>query len=207
MRFTLSPRLLDRLATGVSMGMLVALGLFSIYLAQIAERERQRPAVPAPGPQEADYFVQRLSLLSLSPEGNPNWRVQAAGLRHFPADDSARFEQLSLVSLDAQRPIARLRADTGQWFNAQASRETSIALQGGVEVIRAASPGQAQWQARTERAVVFPDSERVRSDNAVRITQANQELQGTGFELDLRQRTLRLDSNVRAIWHPPASGR
>ncbi len=207
LRLKLPPWVIDRLATGLSIGMLGALALFSIYLAQMAERERQRPPAPAPGPQEADYFVDRLSLLTLTPQGDPQWRLQAAGLRHFPADDSARFERLTLVSLDPQRPTARLKADTGRWLNAAPPRETTVALQGNIVLIRAAGVGQPEWLVRTETAMVHPESERVQSGSEVRITQGEQTLSATGFELDLRQRTLRLDSDVRVTWRPPPVGR
>jgi LPS export ABC transporter protein LptC len=203
MRVRLPPRLVDRMATGLSMAMLGALALFSIYLAQMAERERQRPPAPAPGPLEADYFVERLSLLTLDPSGDPHWRVQAAGLRHFPADDSGRFERLTLVSLDPRQPIARLQADTGRWLNARPPRETTVELQGNVLLVRPGTAGQPEWRVRTEHAVVEPDRDRVHSASAVRISHGAQQLQATGFELDLRARTLRLDSEVRATWRPP----
>jgi len=207
-------RLLDRLATGLSLAMLLALGLFSIHLAQQAERERSRPAAPAPGPQEPDYFVERLTLLTLDAQGSPLWRLQARALRHFPADDSARFETPLLVSLNPDRPTARLRADTGIWLNQQTradgqlAREQRIELVGRVEVERAATPGRAPLKAHTEQAWVLPDTEQVRSDRAVAIREGSHQLDGTGFALDLRERSLRLDSRVRALWHPPeaASG-
>jgi lipopolysaccharide export system protein LptC len=197
------PRFFDRLATSLSLGMLGALALFSIYLAQMAERERQRPPAAAPGPQEADYFVDRLSLLTLTPSGDPHWRIQAAGLRHFPSDDSARFERLTLVSLNPQQPMARLQADTGRWLRARPPRETTVELQGNVLLVRAAHLGQPEWRMRTERALILPDSEQVHSGSPVRVTDGVRELSATGFALDLRERTLRLDSEVRATWRPP----
>ena len=111
-----APRLLDRLATGISLSMLIALGLFSIYLAQRAESERQRPPPAAPDPRQADYFVDRLTLFTLDPQGAPGWRIQALALRHYPADDSAHFEQPVMASLDPTRPGAKLRADHGRWW-------------------------------------------------------------------------------------------
>ena len=197
------PRFFDRLATGLSMGMLGALALFSLYLAQMAERERQRPPAAGPGPQEADYFVDRLSLLTLTPSGDPHWRLQAAGLRHFPSDDSARFERLTLVSLDPQQPVARLQADSGRWLRARPPRETTVELQGNVVLVRAAHDNQPAWRMRTERAVVLPDREQVQSDSAVQLTHGAQQLSATGFAVDLRERTLRLDSEVRATWRAP----
>lgn len=204
-------RLLDRLATGLSLAMLLALGLFSIHLAQQAERDRSRPAAPAPGPQEPDYFVEQLTLLTLDARGLPLWRLQARALQHFPADDSARFETPLLVSLNPDRPTARLRADSGLWYNQQVLpdgrivREQQIELTGRVEVERAATPGRAILRARTEQAWVRPDVEQVRSDRPVTVRQGDQQLDGTGFALDLRERSLRLDSRVKAVWQPPVA--
>jgi len=206
-----APRLLDRLATGLSLAMLITLGLFSIHLAQQAERQRSRPAAPAPGPREPDYFVERLALLTLDPQGAPQWRLQALALRHFPADDSARFESPRLVNLGADRPTSRLRADSGLWYNqqmrpdGQIAREQRIELSGQVEVERAALPGRAALRVHTQQATVLPDLEQVHSDRPVVIREAGHQLEGTGFELDLRQRSLRLDSRVKAVWQPQAA--
>ena len=206
-----APRLLDRLATGLSLTMLIALGLFSIHLAQQAERERARPAAPAPGPQEPDYFVERLTLLTLDAQGEPLWRLQAQALRHFPADDSARFEAPLLVSLNPDRPTSRVKADSGLWFNqqlqptGQIAREQRIELAGGVEIERAAMPGRAALRAKTPSATVLPDVERVYSDQPVVVREAGHQLDGTGFALDLRERSLRLDSRVKAVWQPPSA--
>lgn len=204
-----APRLMDRLATGLSLAMLLALGLFSIHLAQQAERERTRPAAPAPGPQEPDYFVDRLTLLTLDPQGAPLWRLTAQTLRHFPANDTARFESPVLVGLATDRPTSRLRADSGLWFNQQIAsdgrivREQRIDLSGQVEVERDPLPGRAALKARTEQAWVLPDVEQVHSDRPVVIREGNHQLFGTGLALDLRERSLRLDSRVKAIWQPP----
>lgn len=207
-----APRLLDRLATGMSLSMLIALGLFSIYLAQRAESERQRPAPAAPDPRQADYFVDKLTLFTLDPQGAPGWRVQALALKHYPADDSAHFEQPVMASLDPSRPGARLRADHGRWFNAlpaqegKPARPQRIDLTGHVQVERAATAQRAALKATTERAHVLPDAEQVYSDQAVLVREADHRLEGTGFSLDLRERTLRLDSRVKAFWQTPEGG-
>lgn len=211
LRLSTGPRLLDRLATGLSLAMLLALGLFSIHLAQQAERQRARATAPAPGPQEPDYFVERLTLLTLDAQGAPQWRLQARTLRHFPAEDSARIERPVLVSLGAEHPTSRLRADAGLWYNqqirpdGQIARAQRIELSGQVELERAAFAGRAALRANTPQATVWPDVEQVRSDRPVVIREAGHQLEGTGFALDLRQRSLRLDSRVRAVWQPPAA--
>ncbi|MFZ9406233.1 MAG: LPS export ABC transporter periplasmic protein LptC [Burkholderiaceae bacterium] len=208
-----SQRLMDRLATGMSIGMLIALSLFSIHLAQQAEKERNRPASVAPDPREADYFVDKLTLFTLDPQGAPAWRLEARSLRHYPADDSAHFELPVLVSLNPDRPAARLSAQTGRWLNAlpdqagRPARAQSIDLTGDVQVERAATPPRAAMHAFTERAHVLPDTEQVSSDLPVRILEGEHRLAGTGFHLDLHERTLRLDSRVKALWHSPDRAR
>jgi LPS export ABC transporter protein LptC len=74
---------------------------------------------------------------------------------------------------------------------------------GNVQVERAATAQRAALKATTGRAQVLPDTEQVYSDQAVLIREADHRLEGTGFALDLRERTLRLDSRVKALWQAP----
>ena len=200
----MNARLRDRLAAAVSIALLAALSLFTLYLAQRAARDRERPAAAAPAAGEPDYFVDRMALLTMNDAGAPAYRLQAGSLIHFPADDSTQFEAPVMVSLDPSRPRVTVTADRGQLLNWASRRDQEVQLSGRVNVVREARKDSAELVAVTDFAIVLPNADIVRTDRPITITHGPHRLQGVGMELDNKARQLRLDSKVRATFEPPS---
>jgi lipopolysaccharide export system protein LptC len=190
-------RSLDRLAAGVSVALLAALGLFTFYLAQVAAPGEGR-ATAEPPPDRPDYFVERMSLLTMNEAGEPSYRLEASQLQHFPADDVAEFEAPVMVSLDPSTPRLTLTANRGRLI--QGGEEAR--LSGNVVMTRAATGRSAPMKIETEYAQVFPDEDIVRTDRPVEVIQGGQTLTGVGMELNNRTRQLRVDSRVRVVVPP-----
>jgi len=195
----LHSRLHDKIAAVISLVLLVALGLFTFYLARVSEREQASRAVPRTASNEPDYFVERLALLTMNERGEPAFRLEATRLQHFPLDEVTVFEAPVMVSLDPARP--RLTVTARQGRMTPGGEEAH--LQGGVVVTRAASAGAAALRAETEYAVVLPEQDIVRTNQAVTIVQGGNRLTGVGMELNNRTRQLRLDSRVSVVLAPP----
>lgn len=200
----MNQRLRDRLAAAVSVALLAALSLFTLYLAQRAARDRERPAAAAPAAGEPDYFVDRMALLTMNDAGAPAYRLQASSLTHFPADDMAQFEAPVMVSLDPARPRVTVTADRGRLLNQASRREHEVQLSGHVNVVREARKDSAELVAVTDFAVVLPSADIVRTDRPITITHGPHRLEAVGMELDNKARRLRLDSKVRATLEPPS---
>jgi len=192
-------RLHDRLAAAVSLILLSALGLFTFYLAQVAERDERARRPPGAPSNEPDYFVDRLALLSMNERGQPSFRLEAQRLQHFPLDDATLFESPIVLSLDPARPRLTVTARSGRLFDGGEEAH----LSGDVVLTRAGTADAAPLRAETDFAIVLPDREIVRTDRPVTIVQGGQRLTGVGMELDNRTRQLRVDSRVSAVW--PAS--
>lgn len=192
-------RLYDRIAAALSLVLLVALGLFSFYLSQVAEREQAGRAAVRPASNEPDYFVERLALLTMDERGQPSYRLEAQRLQHFARDDSTLFESPVLVSLDPSRPRVTVTARRGRLL--EGGEEAH--LQGEVQVTRAATGNGAPLLAETDYAVVLPSQDIVRTDRPVTVVQGPNRLSGVGMELNNRTRQLRLDSRVSTVWQPP----
>jgi lipopolysaccharide export system protein LptC len=190
----LNSRLYDRIAAVLSLLLLAGLGLFTYYLAVIADRS-ERPTERR-AYDEPDYFVEGLALTQMNDAGLPAYRLEAEGLRHQPDSDTTEFIRPRVVSLDPQRPRIVAVADRGTI--ARDGNETR--LTGNVVITRAATAQAEALRAETDAAVVLPEREIVRTDRPVRITQGTNVLTGVGMELDNEARRLRLDSDVRVVW-------
>jgi lipopolysaccharide export system protein LptC len=197
----MNSRFYDRLAALVSLLLLASLGLFTYYLAAVADR-RQQVAEHEPS-GEPDYFVEGLALTRMSSTGAPSFRLEADGLKHDPDGNSTEFVRPRMVSLDPSRPRVVVVADRGR----VSSDGNRTELAGNVVITRAATDGAAALRAETEAAVVLPEQNLIRSDREVRIVQGRNQLVGVGMELDNETRQLRLDSRVRAQWQadPPSA--
>jgi lipopolysaccharide export system protein LptC len=193
-------RLYDRIAAAVSLLLLAALGLFTFYLSQVADRDQARKPARKVLSSEPDYFVERLALLGMNERGDPSFRLEAQRLQHFPDDDTTLFEEPVIVSLDAARPRITVTADRGRLTSGGDEAHFS----GNVIVTRAATETAAPLRADTDYAVVVPDRDIVRTDRPVTIVQGGSRLTGVGMEIDNRTRQLRVDSQVRAVVLPPA---
>lgn len=193
-------RALDRLAAIVSLVLLAGLGLFTFYLAQVADRGRPARAERPVAADEPDYFVERMALLTMNERGLPSYRLEAQRLQHYPADDRTEFEEPVMVSLDPERPRITVTANRGRLVD---GGEQAL-LHGNVVITRAATANAAPMKAETEFAVVLPERDLVRTDWPVTVLQGGNVLTGVGMELDNRARRLRVDSQVRAVVQPPA---
>jgi lipopolysaccharide export system protein LptC len=191
---------LDRIAAGISLVLLAALGLFTFYLARVAEREQNARAERPAASDEPDYFVERMALLTMNERGEPAYRLEAGEVKHFPAEDVAEFESPVMVSLDPARPRITLTANRGKLLRGGEEAH----LSGNVVMTRGATESAPPMKAETEFAVVLPDEDIVRTDQPVTIVQGGNSLAGVGMELNNRTRQLRVDSRVRAVVQPPA---
>lgn len=191
----------DRAAALVSGILLGALGLFTYYLAEVAERPLR--GSPASGSFEPEYFVQGLALTRITETGEAAFRLEAASLRHEPRSDTAEFGRPRLMSLDPASPRLVIVAERG---TVRREGEEAV-LSGGVVLTRAASDKTAALRAETEEVTVLHDAQIIRTDRSVRIEQGASRITGTGMELDHQARRMRLDSEVRVVWHAgPVSG-
>lgn len=195
----MNSRLYDRIAAVVSLVLLAALGLFTFYLSQVAEREQARKPARKALSTEPDYFVERLALLGMNEQGAPSFRLEAQRLQHFPDGDTTLFEEPVIVSLDTSQPRITVTADRGRLSSGGEEAHFS----GNVVVTRAATPTAAPMRADTDYAVVLPDRNIVRTDWPVTIVQGGSRFTGVGMEIDNRNRQLRVNSQIRAVVLPP----
>ncbi len=193
----MNPRLFDRVAAGVSMVILVVLGMVSYLLALQAQRMMRPAADPTPR-HEPDYFVERLKVLRVNQAGEPSLRIQATRLRHYPDDNTLVFEQPRLLTLDENRPAFDVVADKG----VGPDTGTRTDLSGNVVIEREATAETARLVAHTDAATVLIDDKIVQTDRPVQIELGPHKLDGTGMMLDGQTRQLRVDSLVRGVLAP-----
>ncbi len=193
----MNARLFDRVAAGISMLILVVLGLVSYLLALQAQRMLRPTADPTPR-HEPDYFVEGVKVLKVNEAGEPSLRIEATRLRHYPDNDTLEFDNPRVLTLTADRPALEIVAETG----VGPGSGTRAELSGNVVVEREATPQSARLIARTDQATVLLDEKIIETDRPVEIELGPNRLNGTGMRLDSQSRQLRVDSRVRGTLAP-----
>ena len=191
----MSPRVYDRLAATLSVGLLLALAAATYYLAEVAQRYTL-PREVRDAPDVADAFGEKVLLLRLNDRGEPAFRMSAERMEHFRRSDTTRYSNPTMVSLDPAQPRITVTARQGR--SIRESQET--VLEGGVQLDRPATATDPALRIKTEFARVFTDREVAVTDRPVIITRGQSTLTGTGMEFNNRDRSLRIDSEARGVW-------
>jgi lipopolysaccharide export system protein LptC len=192
----MNARLYDRLAAVVAIVILATLGAFSYYLAEFSDRG-DLASGGKPVKHEADYFVEKFTLIKLNEQGKPAFRLSADSLFHYPDDDTSEFVKPNIVSLDTNKPAVTVSGDTGK----AGPKGDTTELFGNVLMTRKAEPKGKEKSdpliVRTEYMAIDTNKETAATDKHVKITQGNSEMTGIGMDFDNIRRTFSLRSEVR----------
>jgi lipopolysaccharide export system protein LptC len=187
----------DRISAVVSVTLALALAAGSFYLAQVADRLGEGPPGRVSGDQP-DAYAEGVFLNRTGKTGAAAFLLSARRIDYFQGDDSTLLHEPVLTSLDTSQPRVVLRAQSGR----SSARGGEVLLTGEVRLVREAGEGQPEMIIETDRAVVLPDSEIARTDQPVVIRRGEDRLTGTGMEFNNVDRSLRVDSQVRASFTP-----
>jgi len=187
----------DRISAVVSVTLALALAAGSFYLAQVADRLGEGPAGRVSGDQP-DAYAEGVLLNRTGKTGEAAFLLTARRIDYFQGDDSTLLHEPVLTSLETSQPRVVLRARSGR----SSARGGEVLLTGEVRLVREAGEGQPEMIIETDQATVLPDSEIARTDQPVVVRRGEDRLTGTGMEFNNVERSLRMDSQVRASFTP-----
>lgn len=187
----------DRISAVVSVTLALALAAGSFYLAQVADRLGEGPAGRVSGDQP-DAYAEGVLLNRTGKTGEAAFLLTARRIDYFQGDDSTLLHEPVLTSLETSQPRVVLRARSGR----SSARGGEVLLTGEVRLVREAAEGQPEMIIETDQATVLPDSEIARTDQPVVVRRGEDRLTGTGMEFNNVERSLRMDSQVRASFTP-----
>jgi lipopolysaccharide export system protein LptC len=180
----------------------IAVGVFfsfgSFWLVQVMERSALDMR-PDPNRNLPDYIVDRFSFVRLGIDGQPAYIVSGDKLTHFPIDDSALVEQPYMRNLSDTQPPTETRARQARIDQ----DNTRVRLTGDVHVERAASGPLQSMDLKTEALTVFPESDRMETDQPVRIVRGQSVMTGVGMKANNATRQTEVSQRLQ-ITYPPA---
>jgi lipopolysaccharide export system protein LptC len=116
---------------------------------------------------------------------------------HFPDDDSALLESITLEAFEPRQPKMTITADHGR-IEQGGDR---VWIEGNVVVHRAGDERTDEARLTTEKLLVLPDAGIARTSSEVQLESATGRAHAAGMEIDNRARTLKLE-RVNATFQP-----
>jgi lipopolysaccharide export system protein LptC len=174
------------------MALLVGL---TVWLNQLV----QAPGARASGNlrHDPDVVVEKFNARKLGDDGRVLYTLAARKMVHYPDDDSALLEDVTVEAFEPKQPKLTATADTGRLEQGG----DVVQIEGNVVVVREADAKDPATRFTTEKLTVLPDAGIARTSSEVTLVTDNRHMVGTGMEIDNKARTLKLDQ-VRATFKP-----
>ena len=150
-----------------------------------------------------DYYINGMLLDRFGPDDTHVYTLQARRVTHYPAGDLSQLELPTLQWHGGEQGPWHLEAQRG---NMRPGGNDSYVLVLNDDVHASTALADARTlDLYTSSLELVPASKSAHTDDPVRIVNGNLQKQGTGMQIDLNSRRIRLLADVRARYAPPAT--
>jgi lipopolysaccharide export system protein LptC len=150
---------------------------------------------------EPDYIVEKFSFVRMTPEGAPRYLFYGAKLTHTPLGDVSDVQNPMLQSMTPGHPPLTIKAQTARIRH----QENEVDLLGKVDIHRPASPTTRVLHMTTEALTVYPDEERMASDQRVDMALGAATVTGVGMQANNATRQVQFAKRGQIIIPPKAA--
>lgn len=201
------PRAWERITLYLPLVLMGLLALATWWLVRSAPQALQ-PEPPAAAAHEPDYFMRDFSVRSFDADGRLQSVVRGRLAQHYPDTDTLEIEAVDIHSTNPQGRVMTATARRAI-SNTEASEVTLI---GDAVVERSTPPAPGQRAApvlrlQGQRLTAWTDTERVRSDEPVTLTQGGDTVTADTLDFDNKTGQLRMDGRVRGLVQARRDGR
>lgn len=146
---------------------------------------------------DPDLIIQNFSAKKLGEDGRVLYTLAARKMVHYPDDDSSHLEVLAFDAFEPRQPRVAITAERGR-LEAGGDR---VWIEGNVRVRREAAEKSEPLTLATDNVLLLPDTGIARTQAPVSLDSPSVQATAVGFELNNRERTLRMN-RVRAAYQP-----
>jgi len=140
-----------------------------------------------------DFYMENFVSTVMGPDGQPQRRVEAEYMAHFPDTDTHEFQHPYMIMYRELGPPWHVRSERG-WVSASGD---VMLLLGQVHIWRNDADGTKAMDIKTEDMRVLPDRDYGETDKPVVITTPTSQTHGVGMRAHLAESRLELLSKVR----------
>lgn len=172
----------------------------SFWLLQVMQREDGELGV-SPSRDEPDYIVEKFSFVRMAPDGQPHYLFYGDKLTHMPLNDASDVDKPVLKTIVPGQPIMTVTSQHARIFHG----ENKVELTGDVDVHRPQSASARYLRLDTEALTVFPDEDRMESDQKVSMVLGTSTLTGVGMQANNATRQIDFRSKGHIVFPPKAA--
>ena len=181
----------------LGLAILLALITFWINLAV----EQQGPKIDGSTRHDPDYTMNNFVNTQTDETGKLRYVLAATEMVHYPDDDSTVLQRPRFTQYTTNKPYTQIEALRGY----VSSNGEEVELVDNVKVVRQAFEGKGEMQVLTEKLIILPNQDLVRTDSPVVIKQAPKTvITATGMVYDKKTQTVKLLQKVKVHYERPA---
>jgi lipopolysaccharide export system protein LptC len=177
-----------RLSLGMIFVLMAALGSF--YLLELLNRADEQMQADK-RLNEPDYIIENFSFVRMTKEGKPSYIIGGDKLTHRPIDDSSEIDNPRVHSLSGEKPPMEIVANKARVEDTN----SRVTLNGNVRIDRAASPESQLLHLESEKLVIFPDEDRMETDQPVKLRLGNTTASANSMRANNATREMHLAGN------------
>lgn len=162
--------------------------------------EQQGPKIDGSNRHDPDYTMSNFVTTQTDVTGKLRYVLAAAEMVHYPDDDSTVLQRPRFTQYTTDKPYTQIEG-----LRAYVSSDgEEIELVDNVKVVRQAFEGKGEMQVLTEKLLILPNKDLVKTDSPVVIKQAPKTvITATGMVFDKKKQTLTLNKRVKAHYERP----
>jgi lipopolysaccharide export system protein LptC len=184
-----------RLTMTLVFGVLLACGTF--WLVQLLNRGEEEMLADK-RLNEPDYIIDQFSVVRMTKDGKPSYIVAGDKLVHRPIDDASEIDKPMMRNLSSTHPPMNITAEHARVDE----NNTRVQLKGNVKIDRAAQGKSAAMQMTTQALTVYPDEDRMETDQPVQIVQGGATATGTAMKANNATRLVQLQGRGTIVFPP-----
>lgn len=146
---------------------------------------------------DPDYIVNDITAIRFDENGKPRHTLFARKMTHYGDNDTTLLEAPRFITTDAARAPVTVTSRTARLTG----RADNVYFHDDVKVVRAAYQNQSEMTLTTNYLHVIPDEDIARTNQPVRVVDANTVVTANGLELNNKTRILQLQGRVRGTYH------
>ena len=189
-----------RPTTWLPLGVLALLVGLTVWLDALVQPTTQR--ADGTGRHDPDLIVENFNARKLGEDGRVLYTLVARRMVHYPDDDSSHLQSLAFSAYEPKQPRVAITADRGRLEKGG----DRVWIEGNVLVNRDAAERSEPMKLATESVLLLPEEGIARTTVEVKLESPSGNAVAQGFELNNKERTLRMD-RVRATYQQPPKKR
>jgi lipopolysaccharide export system protein LptC len=162
--------------------------------------EQQGPKTDGSNRHDSDYMMENFVTQQTDGAGKLRYTLAAEKMTHYPDDDSTVLDQPKFTQYTTDKPYTKIK---GNLANVSSNGE-KIEVLNDVVVVREASADKGEMHVFTDKLIIFPKQDLVKTDRPVVIKQDPKTvINAIGMIYDKQNKTIRLLKKVNAHYEKP----